>query len=372
MNNKASVNKGGHMDYYFPVTRTATPKEKPTDTSALGFGKYFTDHMLIMDYDEGQGWHDGRIIPYGPISMDPGSTTLHYGQMMFEGLKAYRNPEGTLNLFRPDMNAKRLNHTNERMCIPPMDEELFLAAVKAIVKVDEDWTPTAPGTALYIRPFIISPEVSFSVLPAKKYWFIIILCAVGAYYAGNETKLHGSRILVEEEYIRAAVGGTGEAKCAGNYASGMIASYKAHQFGCEEVLWLDAKERRYIEEVGTSNAFFIIGDTVITPELTGSILPGVTRDSCIKLLRKWGYNVEERRITLDEVFRAIEDGTLKEAWATGTACVISPIGVLNYKGDDYVINNEIVGDVSQRLYDTLYGMQTGKLPDIMGDWIVTI
>jgi branched-chain amino acid aminotransferase len=360
------------MEYTFLVTRNTNPKPKPTDCKSLGFGKYFTDHMLIMDYDEGKGWHDGRIIPYGPICMDPGSTTLHYGQMMFEGLKAYRNPEGGLNLFRPDMNAKRLNRTNERMCIPPMDEDLFLAAVKAIVKVDEDWTPTDPGTSLYIRPFIISPEVSFSVLPAKKYWFIIILCAVGAYYEGNESKLHGSRILVEEEYIRAAIGGTGFAKCAGNYACGMIASYKAHEFGCEEVLWLDAKERRYVEEVGTSNAFFKIGDKIVTPMLTGSILPGVTRDSVIKLLRKWGYEVEERRIELDEIFEAIQNGTLKEAWATGTACVISPIGVLNYKGVDHVINNEVVGDVSQKLYDTLYGMQIGKLPDIMGDWIVKI
>ncbi len=210
------------------------------------------------------------------------------------------------------------------------------------------------------------------MLPAKRYWFIIILCAVGAYYEGNESKLHGSRILVEEEYIRAAVGGTGFAKCAGNYACGMIASYKAHEFGCEEVLWLDAKERRYVEEVGTSNAFFMIGDKVVTPSLTGSILPGVTRDSTIQLLRKWGYEVEERRIELEELFEAIKDGTLKEAWATGTACVISPIGVLNYKGEDYVINNEEVGAVSQRLYDNLYGMQIGRLPDEMDGWIVRI
>ena len=360
------------MDYNFPVTRTTTPKEKPTDCKTLGFGKYFTDHMFIMEYDEGQGWHDGRIVPYGPISLDPGSTSLHYGQLMFEGLKAYRNPKGTLNLFRPDMNAKRLNNTNERMCIPPMDEELFLAAVKAIVKVDEDWTPTDPGTSLYIRPFIVSPEVSFSVLPAKKYLFIIILCAVGAYYAGNESKLHGSRILVEENYIRAAVGGTGAAKTAGNYASGMIASYKAHDHGCEEVLWLDSKEHRYVEEVGTSNAFFKINGKIVTPELTGSILPGVTRDSVIRLLKKWGYEVEERRIELAEVFEAAENGTLEEAWATGTACVISPIGVLVYKDKDYPINNEVVGDVSQKLYDNLYGMQIGKLPDEMGDWIVEI
>ena len=360
----------GKMDYNFPITRTTTPKEKPTDESALGFGKYFTDHMFIMDYDEGQGWHDGRIVPYGPISFDPGATTLHYGQMMFEGLKAYPNPEGGLNLFRPDMNAKRLNNTNARMCIPPMDEDLFIAAVKAIVDVDKDWAPHGPGTSLYIRPFILSPEVSFSVLPAKKYWFFIILTPVGAYYAGNETKLHGSHILVEEEYIRAAVGGTGFAKCGGNYACGMIAATKAHERGCEEVLWLDAKEHKYVEEVGTSNAFFRINDTVVTPMLTGSILPGVTRDSTIQLLRKWGVEVQERRIELEEIFEAIENGTLKEAWATGTACVISPIGVLNYEGKDHAINNEEVGDLSQKLYDTLYGMQTGKLPDEMGGWIV--
>ena len=360
------------MEYNFPVTRTTHPKEKPTDSKNFGFGKYFTDHMFIMDYDEGQGWHDGRIIPYGPISFDPGATTLHYGQMMFEGLKAYRNPQGRINLFRPDMNAKRLNRTNERMCIPSMDEDLFLAAVKAIVKVDEDWTPTDLGTSLYIRPFIVSPEVSFSVLPAKKYWFIIILCTVGAYYAGNESKLHGSHILVEEEYIRAAVGGTGFAKCGGNYACGMIASTKAKERGCEEVLWLDAIEHKYVEEVGTSNAFFKIGDKIITSSLTGSILPGITRDSTIQLLRKWGYDVEERRLSLDELFEAMKDGTLEEAWATGTACVISPIGVLNYKGTEYVINNEEVGPVSQRLYDSLYGMQIGIREPEFEDWIVHI
>lgn len=359
------------MDYNFPITRNTSPKAKP-DPGDLGFGKYFTDHMFMMDYDEGQGWHDGRIIPYGNLSIPPAATTLHYGQMMFEGLKAYRTADGKLNLFRPDMNAKRLNRTNERMCIPPMDEELFIEAVKAIVRVDADWTPTQPGTSLYIRPFIISPEVSFSVMPAKHYWFIIVLCPVGAYYAGNDKQLHGSHILVEEEYIRAAVGGTGFAKCGGNYACGMIAATKAKERGCEEVLWLDAKEHKYVEEVGTSNAFFKIGDKVITSSLTGSILPGVTRDSTIQLLRKWGYEVEERRLSLDELFEAIEAGELKEAWATGTACVISPIGVLNYKGMDYVINDEKVGEVSQKLYDTIYGMQTGVLPDEMGGWIVEL
>ena len=260
------------MSYEFPVTRTTTPKAKP-DQSNLGFGKYFTDHMLIMDYDAGQGWHDGRIVPYGPISLDPASCVLHYAQMMFEGMKAYRTPDGRINLFRPDMNAKRLNRTNERMCIPPMDEELFIEAVKAAVKTDADWIPTAPGTALYIRPYIISDEVSFSVEPAKHYHFIIILCAVGAYYDINRGGLTGSHIYVEDEYIRAAVGGTGFAKVGGNYAGGMRATKKALENGCKEVLWLDAHEHKYVEEVGTSNAFFMIGDEIITRPWAGPSSP---------------------------------------------------------------------------------------------------
>ena len=359
------------MEYKFPVTKTQTPKEKPDQTS-LGFGKYYTDHMFIMEYDEGKGWHDGRIVPYGPISLDPAATTLHYGQMTFEGMKAYRNPEGGINLFRPDMNAKRMIKSNERLCIPPIDEDLFVAAVKALVDVERDWVPSVPGTSLYIRPFIISPEVSMAVHPASRYLFIIILTPVAAYYEGNDKELHGSRIWVEEEFIRAAVGGTGFAKCGGNYSCGMIAATEAKKQGCEEVLWLDAKEHRYVEEVGTSNAFFMIGDTVITSSLTGSILPGVTRDSTLQLLKKWGIKVEERRLLLSEVLEAAENGTLKEAWATGTACVISPIGLLRYRGTDYPINGEKVGELSQKLYDTLYGMQTGIREPEMEGWVVTL
>ena len=308
--------------------------------------------MLIMDYDAGQGWHDGRIVPYGPISLDPASCVLHYAQMMFEGMKAYRTPAGKINLFRPDMNAKRLNRTNERMCIPPMDEAL-------------------PGTALYIRPYIISDEVSFSVEPAEHYHFIIILCAVGAYYDINRGGLTGSHIYVEDEYIRAAVGGTGFAKVGGNYAGGMRATKKALENGCKEVLWLDAFEHKYVEEVGTSNAFFMIGDEIITAPLGGSILPGVTRDSVITLLRKWGYKVSERRLAIEDIAAASKDGSLREAWATGTACVISPIGYLRYKGADIVVSGGDVGPVSQRLYDQVYGMQTGAVADDMG-WIVQI
>ena len=359
------------MGYEFKISRTTSPKEKP-DQTALGFGKYYTDHMFLMDYDEGQGWHDGRIVPYGPLMLDPASTTLHYAQMTFEGMKAYRNPQGKVNLFRPDMNAKRLQNSNQRLCIPPIDVDLFIAAVKAIVKEDIDWVPSEPGTSLYIRPFIISPEPSMAVHPAERYLFVIILTPVAAYYEGNDKELHGSHIWVEEEYIRAAVGGTGFAKCGGNYSCGMIAGAEAKKHGCEEVLWLDAKEHKYVEEVGTSNAFFKIGDTVYTSSLTGSILPGVTRDSALKLLQKWGVKTEERRLEIGEVIEAIKNGTLTEAWATGTACVVSPIGLLNYQGTEYPINGEKVGALSQKLYDNLYGMQTGELPDQMGDWIVTL
>ena len=355
----------------FTITRTSTPKAKPDETK-LGFGKYYTDHMFIMEYDEGQGWHDGRVVPYGDISLDPAAVTLHYGQMTFEGLKAYKNPQGGINLFRPDMNAKRMINSNKRLCIPEIEEELFVSAVKTLVEVDKDWVPSVQGTSLYIRPFIISPEVSMAVHPASSYIFVIILTPVAAYYEGNDKELHGSRIWVEEEFIRAAVGGTGFAKCGGNYSCAMIASANAKKYVCEEVLWLDAKEHKYVEEVGTSNAFFLIDDTVVTSSLTGSILPGVTRDSTIQLLKKWGYKVEERLVELTEVLEAAENGRLKEAWATGTACVISPIGVLNFRGKEHLINNEKVGELSQKLYDTLYGMQTGTREPEMEGWIVTI
>ncbi len=266
------------------------------------------------------------------------------------------------------MNAKRLNRTNERMCMPPMDEELFLEAVKATIRADIDWVPEKPFTSLYVRPFIISDEVSFSVLPAKHYRFMIILCPSGPYYAANMGKLSATRIFVEDEFIRAAHGGTGFAKVGGNYAGGMKASQKAMQYHCKDVLWLDAAEHRYVEEIGTSNAFFKIGDEVITAPLGGTILPGITRDSVITLLREWGVKVSERRLSIDELFAASAQGSLKEVFATGTAAVISPIGMLFYKGEEHFINNNEVGELSQKLYDTLTGIQTGKLPDTRG-WI---
>ena len=355
------------MEYNFPVTRTTNPKQRPQDEKKLGFAQYFTDHMFCMDWDEGQGWHDGRVVPHEPLSIEPASCVLHYAQMMFEGMKAYRTPSGDIQLFRPDMNAKRMARTNERMCIPELPEEILIAGVKAVIKEDIDWVPSAPGTALYIRPFIFGDEVSFSVLPAKHYRFIVILSPTGSYYAANDGGLSTTRIYVQDQYIRAAKGGTGYAKVGGNYGGGMRASQDAIKYNCKDVLWLDAAEHKYVEEIGTSNAFFRIGDEVITAPLdSGTILPGITRDSVIQLLTKWGIKVTQRKLSIDEIEQAAENGTLKEIFASGTAAVISPIGVLNYKGKDIQVADGKVGEYAQKLYDNLYGMQTGTVEDTIG------
>lgn len=355
------------MNYNFTVTRTTHPKQRPQDETKLGFAKYFTDHMFIMDYDEGQGWHDGRVVPHEPILIEPASCVLHYAQMMFEGMKAYRTPNGDIQLFRPDMNAKRMLRTNERMCIPELPEDLLIAAVKAVIKEDIDWVPSAPGTALYIRPFIFGDEVSFSVLPAKHYRFMVILSPTGSYYAANDGGLSTTRIYVQDEYIRAAKGGTGYAKVGGNYGGGMRASQDAMKYNCKDVLWLDAAEHKYVEEIGTSNAFFRINDEVITAPLDfGTILPGITRDSVIQLLTRWGIKVTQRKLSIDEIVEASKNGQLQEIFASGTAAVISPIGWLNYKGTDVQVADGKVGPVAQRLYDDLYGIQTGTVEDYMG------
>ena len=352
------------MEYNFPVIRTMHPKPRPADETKLGFAKYFTDHMFVMDYDEGQGWHDGRVVPF---LIEPASCVLHYAQMMFEGMKAYRTPDGGVQIFRPDMNIKRMASTNERMCIPELPGDLFLAAVKAVIEADRDWIPSAPGTAMYIRPFIFGDEVSFSVLPAKHYKFMIILSPTGSYYAANDGGLATTRIYVQDKYIRAAHGGTGYAKVGGNYGGGMRASQDAMKYNCKDVLWLDAAEHKYVEEIGTSNAFFRIADEVITAPLdSGTILPGITRDSVIQLLKKWGVKVSERKLSIDEVVAASKDGSLQEIFASGTAAVISPIGWLNVMGTDVQVADGTVGSVAQKLYDTLYGMQTGTVADDMG------
>ena len=355
------------MKYDFPVTLTKNPKQKP-ESKGLRFGTVMTDHMFIMDYTDEKSWHDGRIVPYGPISLDPAAVVFHYGQEMFEGLKAYETAEGRVQLFRPDMNAKRTNNTNDRLCIPPIDEELFVEAVKAIVKVDKDWIPKGEGTALYIRPFIIATEPFLGVRRATEYKFMIILSPVGPYFVNG---LAPTKMYVEDEYVRAVKGGTGEAKCGGNYAASLKAQEIAHEKGYEQILWLDGIHRKYIEEIGAANAFFVIGDEVVTSELNGSILPGITRNSIIALCKHKGYKVSERKISIDELEEAYKAGQLKEMFASGTAAIVSPVGELLYKGERMIINNNDIGPIAQEMYDTIYGIQTGKIEDFMG-WTVPV
>ena len=355
------------MSNKFSVTLTRNPKKKP-DPDNLKFGRTFTDHMFLMDYDPENGWHDGRIVPYAPLELDPASTVFHYGQEMFEGLKAYKTKDGKVQLFRPDMNAKRTNNTNKRMCMPQIDEELFVDAVKAIVDVDRDWIPQKENTALYIRPFIIATQPKLDVSASETYLFIIILSPVGPYY---ENGLAPTKIYVEDEYIRSAMGGTGFAKIGGNYAAAMIAEKKAHDLGFDQVLWLDAKEKKYVEEIGTSNAFFKIDGEIYTSSLIGTILPGITRASMIEVMKEWGYKVNETRFTIDDVFKAGEEGKLEEVFATGTAAVISPVGELYWDDKKLVINDGQIGDLSQKLYDELYGIQTGEIEDKRG-WTVPV
>ena len=336
------------------ITKTTTPKQKPLDQSTLGFGKYYTDHMFIMNYDDGQGWHDARIVPYGPISLDPAAMCLHYGQEVFEGMKAYKTEDGGIQLFRPEKNMARLNVSNERLCIPLIDEAFCVEAIKKLVEVDQDWIPTEPGTSLYIRPFIFAIDPHVGVHPAKHLMFVVILSPVGAYYPEG---LNPVNIYVEQKYVRAVKGGMGFTKTAGNYAASLKAQDEAEKIGYTQVLWLDGVERKYIEEVGTMNVFFIIGDEVITPELSGSILAGVTRMSVVELLKSKGYKVSERKISIDELYAAHDNGTLKEAFGTGTAAVISPIGTFEWNGKKITVGDGGIGETSQMLYDTITGIQ---------------
>lgn len=343
-------------------------KPLPSLDNPLTFGTIFTDHMFIMNYETGKGWHDERIIPYQPLVLDPSCMVFHYGQEMFEGLKAYKTEDGRTLLFRPDMNAKRTNHTNERLCIPKIPEEDFVEAIKALVKKDEAWIPTKPGTSLYIRPFIIATDPFLGVRPSDTYQFIIILSPVGQYYPEG---LNPVKIWIEDDYVRAVTGGIGEAKAGGNYVASMAAQVKAHDEGYSQVLWLDGVERKYIEEVGAMNIFFKINGTVVTPMLNGSILPGITRASVIDLCKNFGVNVEERRISVDELKESIENGTLEEVFGTGTAAVVSPVGHLRFKNQVMQIKDGGIGELSQKLYDTLTGIQLGKIEDVNG-WTVQV
>jgi branched-chain amino acid aminotransferase len=345
----------------------ATPeqlKSKP-DEKNLGFGSIFTDHMFAMHYDVNKGWHDAKICRYQNFSLDPAAMALHYGQAIFEGLKAYRGKDNQIYLFRPEDNLRRMNISASRMCMPTIDTDDVLNALKNLLKIEQDWVPGVNGASLYIRPTMVATEAGLGVRPATEYIFFIILSPVGAYYPEGFNPV---KIFVTDTYVRAVPGGVGNAKTAGNYAASIMAAVEAQKQGYTQVLWLDAVERKYIEEVGTMNIFFAIGDEVITPPLSGSILPGITRDSVLTLVKEWGMKVIERPITIDEVFTAGKNGLLKEVFGTGTAAVISPVGSLYYKGETCSVNNGETGELAQRLFDEMQSMQYGSSSDPFG-WV---
>lgn len=350
------------------IEKTKNPKKKPNENEEIEFGSVFTDHMFIMDYNSEKGWNNPRIIEYQPIVLDPSALVFHYGQSMFEGMKAYKTDDDRTLLFRPMKNIERANNSNRRICMPEIPEEDFLQAIEELVRIDEEWIPKKKGSSLYIRPFVIATEPSLNVKPSSEYKFIIILSPVGAYYKEG---LNPVKIWIEDEYVRAVRGGIGEAKTGGNYAASMLSQEKAHEAGYSQVLWLDGIEHKYIEEVGAMNIFFKIDGKIVTPMLNGSILPGVTRASVIELCKSWGYDVEERKISVDELYDAANNGKLEEVFGSGTAAVISPVGTLKFGEKVFEINGGKIGEVSQKVYDTITGIQTGKIEDSFG-WTIEV
>ena len=338
-------------------------KTKPAKDAELGFGRVFTDYMILADYTPEEGWHDARIVPYGPLNYNPGAMIFHYGQSTFEGLKAYYIDEHTIHLFRPEKNFERMNNSNERLCIPKIDPKEFTEYIIEALKIEKDWIPKENGKSLYIRPMIVATDECLGVHASKTYQFVCMFCPVASYYKNG---IEPVKIYVEHDYKRAVKGGTGFAKTAANYAQSLRSQEEAELAGYAQVLWLDAIERKYIEEVGSMNIMFVIDDTVVTPELNGSILPGITRASALELLRDKGYKVEERKISIDELIGAAKEGRLKEVFGTGTAAVISPVGHLKWDDKIMEINDNKIGKVSQMLYDTMTGIQWGKIPDTFG------
>lgn len=337
------------------------------DDNSLGFGDIYADHMFMMDYWTPDGWLNPRIVPYGNISLSPAAMSLHYGQLFFEGLKAYRWANGQIALFRPADNFKRFNRSARALCIPEVDENFALKALKELVAVDARWVPSSPGTSLYIRPFVVATEPHLGVRPSREYIFFIITSPVGPYYKEGFNPV---KIYVEPHHTRAARGGLGETKASANYAASLYATEQASRKGFAQLLWLDAAEHKYIEEVGSMNIFFVVDDEVITPALTGSILAGITRDSVLKLIGQsdWGYRISERPLALAEVIQAHREGRLKEAFGTGTAAVISPVGALSYLDQTITVGDGKTGPLTQRLYDELTGIQGGLRPDPFG-WV---
>ena len=348
------------------ITLTKNPKQKP-DFSNLGFGKYFTDHMLLMEYKDG-AWGEIEIRPFEPFAMSPASNILHYAQGIFEGAKAYKNDKGEITVFRIDDNFTRMNNSAKRLCMPTFDSAKVKEALFELLKIEKDWIPTAKGTALYIRPTMIADQPVLGVHASHVYKFFIILSPVGSYYAHG---LQPTKILVEEHYVRAAIGGTGEAKCMGNYACSLLGGEEANKKGYDQCLWLDAAEHKYVEEVGSMNMFFVIDGVVVTPALVGSILPGITRRSVIEVLKAHNMPVEERRISMDEIEKAYDEGRLNESFGSGTAAVISPVGTIGYKGRDMIINNGKMGKITQFLYDEITGIQNRTKEDTFG-WVTKV
>ncbi len=346
------------------VTKSQTRKPKPDETN-LGFGTIFTDHMFNMDYSVEKGWHNPRIEPYGPMALDPSTMVLHYGQAVFEGLKAYRTDQGGIQLFRPLNNFKRMNRSSKMLCIAGHDAAFALDALKQLLTLEKDWVPSQPGTSLYIRPTIVATDPYLGVRASFTYRFFIILSPVGAYYPEGFNPI---KIMVSKDHVRAVRGGVGEAKTPGNYAASLLAGDKAHDEGYTQVLWLDGVEQKYVEEVGSMNIFFVIDDEIITPMLSGSILAGITRNSVIQLAEHWGMNVTERKISIDEVMQAQASGKLTEIFGSGTAAVVSPVGELKYGDQVIPIGDGSVGPVAQRLFDAIQDIQYGKIEDPMG-WI---
>lgn len=341
------------------IQKTNAPKAKPED-STLGFGKHFTDHMFVMEFSKQEGWHDARIIPFDNFTLHPAATVFHYGAEVFEGMKAYRRADGTVQMFRPIENVRRMNASADRIRLPQIDEDFFMEILEKFVELEQDWVPSSAGTSLYLRPFMFGADPFLGLHTIDRAIFSIIASPVGSYYKEG---INPVKIMIEEEDVRAVRGGTGYAKCGGNYAASNRAGEKAEAKGFSQVLWLDGVERKYIEEVGAMNVMFRLEDEIVTPKLTGSVLPGITRKSIIELLKEKGYTVNERMFSIDELVDAIENGKLIEAWGCGTAAVVSPIGQLTYKDKDYIVNNGKIGDITQEMYDTLTGIQWGNVED---------
>ena len=350
------------------ITKATTLKREPKD-GELGFGQIFTDHMFLANFQEEKGWYDWRVEPYGPIPLDPAAAVLHYAQAIFDGAKAFRGVDGKIRLFRPGKHVERMNLSARRLCIPPLDPEMALQSIKTLVDLERDWVPRTVGTSLYVRPTIVATEPFLGVRPAKQYVYFVILSPVGAYYPEGMAPV---KIRVEEKYVRAVEGGTGGAKTAGNYAASLLPGEEAKHQGYTQVLYLDGVHRKYLDEVGTMNIMVKIGDEVVTPPLShGTILPGVTRDSVLALLRDWGVRVSERQVSIDEVAAAHRQGTLHEVFGTGTAAVISPVGELAYKGEKMTIGGGRIGPLTQRLYDAIVGVQYGQTEDTHG-WTMVV